>query len=178
MTLKNGCAASSPVTSRAAVPLLPASSTWAGSTRPSLPRPRTSKQPLRSSTSTPRPRIQPSIEARSSPSQRFDTRAVPLAIELSRIARCEIDLSPGSSTAPASRRAALTVCFMGRSGGRIHCSSSVPITALRFGFSGESGIRESTESKSLITDRNLRLVSGQHSSSISQRRPTSLSASR
>ena len=38
-TLKNGCAASSPVTSLAAVPLLPASSTFDGSTSPSRPRP-------------------------------------------------------------------------------------------------------------------------------------------
>ena len=83
-TLKKGCEASSPVTSLAAVPLLPASSTFEGSTRPPVPRPRTSKHssaPLTAQSrcsmiSTPRPLMQPSMEVRSSPSQRLDTCAV------------------------------------------------------------------------------------------------------
>ena len=56
--------------------------------------------------------MQPSMDVRSSPSQRFDTWAVPLAIEFRRIARWEIDLSPGSLTSPSSRGTALTDCFM------------------------------------------------------------------
>ena len=56
--------------------------------------------------------MQPSIDVRSSPSQRLDTCAVPLAIELRRMARWEMDLSPGSLTSPSSLGAGLTVCFM------------------------------------------------------------------
>ena len=44
--------------------------------------------------------MQPSMDVRSSPSQRFDTRAVPSAMELRRMARWEMDLSPGSFTSP------------------------------------------------------------------------------
>ena len=56
--------------------------------------------------------MQPSIDVRSSPSHRFDTCAVPPAIALRRMARWEMDLSPGSLTSPSSRGVGLTVCLM------------------------------------------------------------------
>jgi len=47
----------------------------------------------------------------SSPAHMLETWAVPGAIELSSIARWEIDLSPGRTTVPSSRGAERTIRF-------------------------------------------------------------------
>ena len=52
------------------------------------------------------------MEVRSSPWHRLETCAVPLATAFSRRARCEIDLSPGSTAVPVSRADRPTVCLI------------------------------------------------------------------
>jgi len=135
----------SSMTSRVAVavPLLPALSTVPGSRRPSEPRPSTRKHssaPVRAQfewavISTPRPDMQFRMELRSSPWHRLETWALPDAMELSRMARWDIDLSPGRVTVPSSRAAPRTVRIMTRPACRGACS-----LANEYGWrSGRSG---------------------------------------
>ena len=95
--------ASTPHSSRAAVPELPMSSTSAGSTSPPTPRPATRHVPSGScATSAPSARIAAAVRSTSSPSSSPVIRVSPTASAPNISARWLIDLSPGTAMRPAS----------------------------------------------------------------------------
>ena len=98
-----GCDATRPISRRAAVPLLPMSSTCAGSARPPRPTPRTRHTPSSPrSARAPSRRMAAAVFSTSSPSSRPWMTVSPTATAPSISDRCEIDLSPGTRMVPAS----------------------------------------------------------------------------
>jgi hypothetical protein len=59
--------------------------------------------------STPSPSRQRSVDEQSSLAAKLEIRLVPLAIDASIAALCDIDLSPGRLTVPSKRRAGLMI---------------------------------------------------------------------
>ena len=101
--------ASSPIESRIAVPALPMSSGRAGAARPWRPTPSMMTRPgAGRSTLTPMARIARSVARQSSLSRKPSTSVVPSAMPPRSTARCEIDLSPGTSTSPRTQPPAAT----------------------------------------------------------------------
>ena len=100
-----GQPATAPMTSLAPVPELPKSRAASGCAKPLTPTPRTrhSPSPVRS-TRLPSARSALPVLRTSSPSSRPEMRVSPTASAPKIKARCEIDLSPGTRTRPASGR--------------------------------------------------------------------------
>ncbi len=98
-----GWLATRPIIRRAAVPLLPMSSTWSASTRPPMPTPRTRQTPSSLLTmSAPSARMAAAVWSTSSPVSRPWMVVSPIAMAPNISARWEIDLSPGTRTVPDS----------------------------------------------------------------------------
>ncbi len=99
----NGWLARMPRRSRAEVPELPRSITSSGSARPPTPTPSTSHVPSSPRTiAAPIARSAAAVLSTSSPSRSPVISVRPTASAPSISARCEIDLSPGTLTTPAS----------------------------------------------------------------------------
>ena len=102
--------ARTPMSRRTVVPELPQSMAPSGCEGPKPPQPRMSPARLPSGrfsrlTSAPRARTAPMEDRTSAESSTPDTCEVPSAIAEKSTERCEIDLSPGTRTAPDSGRA-------------------------------------------------------------------------
>ena len=115
--------ASTPMSRRTVVPELPQSMASSGCEGPKPPQPRMSPARLPSGrfsrlTSAPRARTAPMEERTSAESSTPDTCEVPSAIAEKSTERCEIDLSPGTRTAPDSGRASGSM--------RVACSAAAP----------------------------------------------------
>jgi serine/threonine-protein kinase RsbW len=110
ITVRNGCAAAIPDSSRMVVPELTASTGDEAAQRPPSPRPviTTVAGALRRIV-TPRARRHSSVAAQSAPGEYPLITDSPSAIAPSRAYRCEIDLSPGTRTRPAARDAGAMV---------------------------------------------------------------------
>ncbi len=131
---KKGRPARSPASNRIVVPELRASSTPALSRNPPSPRPlsdsRALSSPLRSrDQETPRARRQSRVARQSSAGRKFSTVAGPAATALRMAARWEIDLSPGTMTAPRSLRGGLIL----RGGWLISCGRDLRFACLSAG---------------------------------------------
>ena len=99
----NGWLARMPRRSRAEVPELPRSITSSGSARPPTPTPSTSQRPSSARViSAPIARSAAAVASTSSPSRSPVISVRPMASAPNISARCEIDLSPGTATTPAS----------------------------------------------------------------------------
>jgi hypothetical protein len=110
ITVRNGRPATRPARSRIDVPELPASSGSADPRRPLQPPPSTSRAPSPDAvTCTPRLRRHAAVDATSAPGARPAMDVRPRAIAPSIRYRCEIDLSPGTVSVPASERAGVMV---------------------------------------------------------------------
>ena len=116
-SLAKDCPASRPMSRRMAVPALPQSSGTDGACNPSRPTPWTVTRPDSGpSIRTPIARNTLRVDRASAPSRKPVTRVVPSAIAPSMIARCEMDLSPGTRSRPSRRPPgvtwyALTLCM-------------------------------------------------------------------
>ena len=127
--------ASTPMSRRTVVPELPQSMASSGCEGPKPPQPRMSPARLPSGrfsrlTSAPRARTAPMEERTSAESSTPDTCEVPSAIAEKSTERCEIDLSPGTRTAPDSGRASgsmRVVCLVVASAGSA-CAAASPHT--------------------------------------------------
>ena len=110
-TARKSWLASRPDSSRMEVPLLPASSRSAGSSRLG-PGPETRKLPdsPRGSMATPMARRQAAVDCTSAPSERPVTVAAPLATALRISERWDTDLSPGTAREPARRSGLRMIC--------------------------------------------------------------------
>jgi hypothetical protein len=102
-TLSKACPASRPASNRIAVPALPQSSGTPGGRRPSTPTPCTTRMPgSGASMRTPNRANTAAVARVSSPSRNPSMRDTPSAIAASMIARCDTDLSPGTTISPPS----------------------------------------------------------------------------
>ena len=98
-----GEVAMAPMISRTPVPELPQSITSPGSAKPPTPTPCTDHSPgALCVTSAPKARIALAVSSTSCPSRSPLTPVSPTAIAPRMSARCEIDLSPGTSATPFS----------------------------------------------------------------------------
>ena len=109
------CADSNPVNSRIAVPALPMSRSCPAAARPRSPRPRTRTwEGAGRSIATPIARMASRLARQSSLARKPRTSLEPVASPDRRMARCEIDLSPGTASGPATREAGWAWIEIGR----------------------------------------------------------------
>ena len=109
-SVEKSCPAMSPISKRIAVPELPKSSGPGGDCRPFIPKPETrSRSGAGSSIAAPIARNAVSIARQSSLARKPLISEEPSAIAPSNSARCEIDLSPGTTAFPPTRRPGRTI---------------------------------------------------------------------
>ena len=97
-----GCEATRPISNRVDVPEFPISSAVSGCKSPPIPTPQTCHRASCRTISAPIARIAAAVARTSSPSSSPSITDSPTASADSISARCEIDLSPGTVTVPAS----------------------------------------------------------------------------